>query len=272
MPLYAISDLHLTERVNRQALRDLPYYPDDWLIVAGDIGSTEAHFHFALAHLTARFKRVVWTPGNHDLWTLPSDPIGLRGEAKYQRLVALCREYGVLTPEDPYAPWPEHNPTCLLAPLFLLYDYSFRPDHVPADEALAWAEADGVACMDEALLYPDPYPSRAAWCAARCQATLRRLRQAASLAPLVLINHYPLRQDLAYLPRIPRFSLWCGTRLTEDWHTRFRALAVVYGHLHRRGRHLRDGVPHLEVSLGYARDWDHRRGLAAYLQPVVTHQ
>ena len=43
---------------------------------------------------------------NHDLWTLPTEPDHLRGVAKYERLVALCRDHGVLTPEDPYVTWP----------------------------------------------------------------------------------------------------------------------------------------------------------------------
>ena len=49
---------------------------------------------------------------------------------------------------------------------------------------------------------------------------------------------------------------WCGTRRTEDWHVRFRAKAVVFGHLHIRQRREVDGVPFHEVSLGYRRQWD----------------
>jgi Icc-related predicted phosphoesterase len=42
MKLFGISDLHLSYERNRQALNALPAYPDDWLILAGDIGETEA--------------------------------------------------------------------------------------------------------------------------------------------------------------------------------------------------------------------------------------
>ena len=38
MKLYAISDLHLGYEINREALKALPPHPDDWLIVAGDVG------------------------------------------------------------------------------------------------------------------------------------------------------------------------------------------------------------------------------------------
>ena len=175
----------------------------------------------------------------------------------------------MLTPEDPYALWTGEGRVCLLAPLFVLYDYSFRPSHVPSDKAIAWAAESGVLCSDEALLFPDPYPSRAAWCAARCRYTERRLREASSQAPLILINHFPLRQDLVRLKWIPRFSLWCGTRCTEDWHIRFSASVVVYGHLHIRGTHFRDGVRFEEVSMSHSAYWHDPGGLEPYLREIL---
>jgi 3',5'-cyclic AMP phosphodiesterase CpdA len=269
MKLYAISDLHLGNPINKEALGAIPPFPNDWLILAGDVGETEANFHYALELLTKRFARVLWAPGNHDLWTLPSDTNKLRGEAKYQQLVSICRNYGVLTPEDPYILWPGPGPACLLAPLFILYDYTFRPDHVSADSAIEWAVESGVLCADEALLHPDPYPSRAAWCAARCAYTEKRLEAASLQAPLLLINHFPLRQDLVRLGRIPRFSLWCGTRLTEEWHRRFPALAVIYGHLHIRATDYRNGVRFEEVSLGYPSQWRYELGVQAYFREIL---
>jgi 3',5'-cyclic AMP phosphodiesterase CpdA len=269
MKLYGISDLHLNHAVNRQALEALPAHPHDWLVLAGDIGETEECLEFALSILTRRFAQVLWAPGNHDLWTLPSDRSGLRGEAKYHRLVSICRNHGVFTPEDPYVRWPGVGLDCLLAPLFILYDYSYRPDDVAADKAIEWAAESGVLCTDEALLHSHPYPSRSAWCIERCLYTESRLQEAASIASFILINHFPLRQDLVRLVKIPRFSLWCGTRRTEDWHIRFPVSVVVYGHLHMRATHVLDGVRFEEVSLGYPRDWNHQRGLQGYLQEIL---
>ncbi len=269
MKLYAISDLHLANPGNRHALAALPDHGDDWLVVAGDVGETEEQLHFALQLLTHRFAQVLWVPGNHDLWTLPADPAGRRGVARYERLVAICRQYGALTPEDPYPLWRGEGPACVLVPLFLLYDYTFRPDDVAEADAVAWAAESGVVCSDEYLLHPDPYPSRAAWCAARAAAAERRLAALSPALPLVLINHYPLRQDLVYVPRIPRFSLWCGTRRTEGWDRRYPVLAAVYGHLHVRTTLLRDGVRHEEVSLGYPRNWDPALGVEAYLRQIL---
>jgi 3',5'-cyclic AMP phosphodiesterase CpdA len=269
MKLYAISDLHLGYEVNRQALLAMPYHPEDWLILAGDVGDTVQQLEFAFSVLVRRFARVIWAPGNHDLWTLPSEQDPAVGEARYQKLVALCQSYGILTPEDPYAMWPGEGPRCLIAPLFLLYDYSFRPEDVPLNKALAWAEETGVMCSDEFLLHPGPYATRAEWCRARCEYTERRLMATPEGTQLILINHFPLREDLIRLKRIPRFSLWCGTRRTEDWHSRFPVLDVVYGHLHMRATDYREGVRFEEVSLGYPVHWKHQAGINGYLRQII---
>lgn len=271
MKLWAIGDLHLANRGNREALLEMSQRPDDWLILAGDVGETELHLRFALEALTPRFAQLLWVPGNHDLWTMADDPSNLRGEAKYRRLVKVCREYGVLTPEDPYPRWPSADGTdFVIAPLFLLYDYSFRPAEVPAEEAIDWAAASGVKCTDEYLLHPAPHASRQDWCAARLLSTAPRLERAAADGHrLILINHWPLREDLVTLRYIPRFSIWCGTRETEDWHRRFNAAAVVYGHLHIKATHFRDGVRFEEVSLGYPRDWSSARGVDYYLRQIL---
>lgn len=275
MKLYALSDLHLSFEINRQALDALPAQPEDWLILAGDVGESVAHLQFALSRLTRRFARLIWVPGNHELWTLPasagsSNEPDRRGAEKYRQLIALCRDYNVLTPEDPYVFWPGESGQFLLAPLFLLYDYSFRPASVSEEQALDWAEETNVVCLDEFVLHPDPYVSRSAWCQARCAYTERRLQEAALTgARLVLINHFPLRQDCVRLPMIPRFSLWCGTTRTETWHTRFPTAVVVYGHLHRRATDYRDGVRFEEVSLGYPQNWQPERGIQQYLREIL---
>ena len=273
MKLYATSDIHVGYAENREMIEATPEHPEDWLIVAGDVGEREEHVEYMIDTLQPRFAKLIWVPGNHELWTRPLKT-GLRGQAKYDRLVQICRERGVHTPEDPYLPWPGEGGPRLLAPLFLLYDYSFRPDDVSAADALAWAMEEGVLSVDERVLHPDPYESREAWCAARCELTERRLEQAIEQydCPLVLINHFPLRRDHAVLPLIPRFSIWCGTRRSEDWHRRFRASDVVSGHLHIPMVRELDGVRFHEVSLGYPEQWQwrrERRGIEPGLRQIL---
>jgi 3',5'-cyclic AMP phosphodiesterase CpdA len=271
MRLLAISDLHLNHAINRTALESIGDYPDDWLIVAGDIGEKPEHLTFAMTVLTERFAKVFWTPGNHDLWCPADDVERTRGQARYDELVAICRAFTVLTPEDPYAALPApaagaaSAPT-FLCPLFCLYDYTFHPTWVT--EPLVWARDAGVVCGDEWMLHPDPWPSRGDWCDARLAYTEARLLALPRECATILVSHWPLRYDLARPPRVPRFSIWCGTLRTEDWPTRFRARHVVNGHLHMRTTLVREDVTHHEVSLGYPRDWNQSRGLDWYLREI----
>ncbi len=269
MKLWALSDVHVGYAQNREALEALPPRPDDWLIVAGDVGETAAHLELTFTTLGKKFKQLIWVPGNHELWSRPDDSITARGEARYLALVELARRHGVLTPEDPYVRWDGEGGAHTLVPMFLLYDYSFRPSGVSRYDALEWAAESGVMCADEQWLSPEPYPSRDAWCEARCRATAARLERELSPLPTVLINHFPLKHELVYLPAVPRFSIWCGTTRTEDWHRRFRARVVVSGHLHLRRTDWIDGVRFEEVSLGYPRQWRQERGAAPYLREIL---
>lgn len=273
MKLWAISDLHLNHAANREALARLTPRRGDWLILAGDVGEREEHLELALDLLGRRFDRLLWVPGNHDLWSLPSETGRLAGDAKYRRLVEICRSRGALTPEDPYPVWPpsaEDERPVRLAPLFLLYDYSFGPDSVPPERAVQWAMETDILCADEALLKPDPYPSRSAWCAERCRITEERLAAVAAAGyDTVLVSHWPLRRDVTELPAVPRFVVWCGTRRTEDWHRRYHARAEVHGHLHIPRTLVVDGVPFEEVSFGYPRNWQGRRTLEESLREIL---
>lgn len=286
--LYAISDLHISHKLNHDALHLLTPHPDDSLILAGDIGEKLEHLHTAFALTTRLFKQVFWVPGNHELYTLPKstssstsststsstststvasddDP---RGERKYQACLAVANDYGVLTPEDEYITWHSDDAAdlrALICPLFTLYDYSFRPPEAGATtaSALAWALEAGIQATDETLLHPDPYPSREDWCHALTARTEDKLAAALERkhpdTKVVLVNHWPLRRDLVCIPAVPRFSLWCGTTRTEDWHERFAADVVVTGHLHVRRTDWRGRTRFEEVSLGYPRQWEGAR-------------
>jgi len=259
--LWAISDLHVGYAENRAIVDRLrPDSPDDWLIVAGDVAEHFDVVRATLASLRERYAAVIWAPGNHELWTHPSDPVTLRGVDRYDALVRACRGIDVLTPEDPYPVFTGVGGPVTIAPLFLLYDYSFRaPGTTDTASSLRYAYRTGIVCTDEFLLHPDPYPSRAEWCWARVAQSERRLAACDPDLPTVLVNHHPLVREPTRILRHPEFAQWCGTDRTDDWPVRFRAAMVVYGHLHIPRTIDRDGVPHVEVSVGYPREW-RRRG------------
>lgn len=276
MRLFAISDLHLHHAANAEALEQLAPHPDDALILGGDITESIAQLERTLAMLAPRWKKLFWIPGNHDLWTVTRHGETERGVARYERLIALCRSFGVHTPEDDFVVWPgAHLPhegalwPVMIAPLFLLYDYSFAPEGMSPEAARRWAEEGGIMASDESLLHPDPYPSREAWCEARLQWSEARLIEASKTHRLVLLNHWPMRRELVRLGRVARYSPWCGTEKTRDWHKRFNAAVVVSGHIHVRATDVIDGTRFEEVSLGYPRDWDKARGMAPYLRRIL---
>ena len=276
MRLLAIADLHMTADAAREALSAIPPHPGDWLILAGDIGERMAAVEAAFAILADRFEHVIWTPGNHDLWTMgEGPPDGLRGVAAYEAQVDAARRAGVLTPEDPYPLWPggvagPHGETPhVIAPVFLLFDYGFRPADVARADVRAWAREAGSVSGDELRLKPDPYPDLESWCAARVAKTASRLDAIPETHRTVLINHWPLREDLIRLPRAPRFGPWCGTPQTADWHRRYRTTAAVHGHLHTPRTDWRDGTRFEEVSLGSRRQWDPDLGVSAYLREIL---
>lgn len=270
MRLLAISDLHLGFEANRSALQSISGHHDDWLILCGDLGETVEHLEFAFKCLAPKFKRLIWTPGNHELWTDAASS-SIRGELKYAQLVKLAGKYGVLTPEDPYPIFSPEGREFYVAPVFTLYDYSFGPDGFSPSEAIAWAAEEDISCADEIYLHFDPFPSRMEWCRHLCEKAEAKLAALDPKVPIVLVDHFPLRRDLVYLPAIPRFSIWCGTRLTENWHKRFNVSVAVSGHLHLRSTKWRDGVRFEEVSLGYPRQWSREVAIESFLCQVLPY-
>ncbi|MFE4829743.1 metallophosphoesterase family protein [Streptomyces sp. NPDC056672] len=258
--LLAVSDLHVAYDENRALVEKLrPFSDDDWLIVAGDVAEKYTDIEWALRLLSDRFAQVIWAPGNHELWTHPQDPCDLRGEKRYLHLVELCRELGIATPEDPYPVWRGAGGPVVVAPLFVLYDYSFlAPGATTMEESLRVATEAGIVGSDEYFLHPDPYEGRDAWCRARVAETERRLSALDPSLRTVLVNHFPLVREPTRVLYYPEFAQWCGTELTADWHVRFRAATVVYGHLHIPRVTWYDGVRFEEVSVGYPREWSKR--------------
>jgi 3',5'-cyclic AMP phosphodiesterase CpdA len=260
--LFATSDLHVTHLGNGPLVDAIrPESDDDWLLVAGDVADKVGAVVATLTTLRERFAKVVWVPGNHELWTTHRDEVQLRGDARYRHLVQRCREIGVHTPEDEYPVWEHGERPLTIAPLFLLYDYSWRTpqaEEMSLDEALAQAREAGVVCTDEYLLHPDPHPTRQGWCARRLELTEQRLAAVPEDHRTVLLSHWPLHRHPTAPLYWPEFALWCGTSRTADWHLRYRAEVAVFGHLHIPRTTRADGVRFEEVSLGYPREWRKR--------------
>ncbi len=125
----AVSDIHVGHNGNKPMTEELfPDSPDDSLILAGDVSEKTDDIRWALKLLRSRFAKVIWIPGNHELWTTAKDPVQIHGAPRYEYLVNMCRELDVVTPEDPFPVWEGDEGPVTVVPMFLLYDYSFPPE------------------------------------------------------------------------------------------------------------------------------------------------
>jgi hypothetical protein len=182
------------------------------------------------------------------------------GKARYDYLVNMCDEMGIITPEHPYPVWTEEGGPATIVAMFLLYDYSFLPEGAGTKaEGLKIAKERNIVGTDEYLLSAEPYPTRDAWCRDRVNYTRKRLEDLDWMMPTVQVNHFPMVREPCDAMFYPEFSLWCGTTATADWHTRYNAICSVYGHLHIPRTTFYDGVRFEEVSVGYPREWRRRR-------------
>ena len=259
--LWAVSDLHAAVKANKGRIDDIqPTNPSDWLIVAGDVAERTDLVLRVLHKLRTRFAKVIWVPGNHELFSRSTDRY--RGREKYDELVEGCRDIDVLTPEDPFAVFKGVT----IAPLFTLYDYSFRAPGSTVEDAIAAAVDRQIMMTDEIAIAP--FVDVRAWCWDRLAYSIKRLSRITG--PTVLINHWPLVQEPTLKMRWPEIGLWCGSRHTRHWPTRYNAEAVIYGHLHMPSVDKIDGVDHIEVSLGYPREWMAHQGHQLWPYPVLT--
>lgn len=244
--LWAVSDLHAAVKANAPHIDAIePTDPADWLIVAGDVAERHDLIVRVMDKLRRKFATVIWVPGNHELFSRSTDRY--RGREKYTALVQSMRDMGVLTPEDPYPVFGGVT----IAPLFTLYDYSFRGQGMTVEEALEAAKQHNIVMTDELAIAP--FVDVRAWCWDRLAYTTKRLSRIEG--PTILVNHWPLVQEPAKKMRWSEVALWCGTKHTRSWAQRYNAQAVIYGHLHMPGIMQVGGIKHIEVSLGYPREW-----------------
>ena len=245
--LWAVSDLHINAPGNRDIVADYvkPHSPQDWLIVAGDISERLETVIDVLRELRERFDQVIFTPGNHELYAQQQDQF--KGRDRYDALISACRSIGVITPEDRFPEFAGHT----IVPMFTLWDHSWRDRRLSPQQAIDSAVEKGIVLTDHWAI--SPYVDVPQWCRDRLKYTVGRLSEVSG--PTILVNHWPLVREAMHGIKADEIALWSGTRHTEAWPTRYYATSVIYGHLHFPKRFLEENVTHIEVSLGYPREW-----------------
>jgi len=75
MRVFAVSDIHVDYSANAKWIANLSVaeYQDDVLILAGDVSDIRRLLDWCLTTLAKRFKKVLFVPGNHELWVTRED-------------------------------------------------------------------------------------------------------------------------------------------------------------------------------------------------------
>lgn len=118
MRVYTVSDIHVDYPQNLEWVLglDCHEYQADVLLLAGDVSEDMKLLERVLRGCLERFAKVMFVPGNHDLWVRRCNyDCSL---AKFGGILELCGELGVAT--EPF----EYEGVEFL-PLFSWYDFSF---------------------------------------------------------------------------------------------------------------------------------------------------
>lgn len=240
MKIFALSDLHIDYAANRAWVEGLSEsaHRGDVLILAGDLSDSQPLLEWCFDALARRFRKVLYVPGNHDLWVLRDRP-GLLSTGKLELLRALASEHGV-------SMTPFHCGALSIVPLFSWYDDSFGVptavlrEHWMDYRACRWPTGLDVDCINAYFLGMN---------GAALQVRNRTV---------VSFSHFVPRADL--LPKsTPTAQLLLPVMGSAGLEAQIRRLMPaihVYGHSHRNVDAVREGICYINRTFGYPNEQD----------------
>jgi predicted phosphodiesterase len=250
MRILAISDLHTDFRENKLLLEQLSdvTYQRDILIAAGDISDRIETLKSTLALLRAKFLKVFYVPGNHELWVRKGGDTSVE---KFFSVLALCETLDIQTsPEKVHRVW--------IVPLFSWYEPQFdAEDTGDADALSGWADfyfckwPPGLEQVSDFFLRMNE----------------PRLRSYAG--PVISFSHFLPRRDL--LPAVERLKFKglpkvAGCAALDEQIRYLRSSVHVFGHSHISCDRVIDGVRYIQNPLRYPRE----RTRADFPMKIIT--
>ncbi len=236
MRIFALSDIHVDYDANAQWVRTLSAadYQDDVLILAGDVTDTLRLLEWSLGTLARKFRKVLFVPGNHDLWVL-RDERGKSSLEKFEEVRAAVEASGASM--EPF-----REGRLSIIPLLSWYDYSFGE---PSEE-LRSVWMDFRACR-----WPAGYTDRKV---AAYFAAFNDEHVSPPGDTVITYSHFLPRIDVmpGYIPAQCRliYPVLGSTQLDAQVR-RLNARMHVYGHSHFN-RHVEiDGVAYINNAFGY---------------------
>jgi predicted phosphodiesterase len=119
MRVFALSDIHIDYNANAKWIESLSLaeYKNDVLILAGDVTDIQKLLDWGLNMFTKRFKKVLFVPGNHELWVIREN--GEKNSLqKFDDVCAVVKSTGASMEAF-------HEQGVSIIPLLGWYDYSF---------------------------------------------------------------------------------------------------------------------------------------------------
>lgn len=239
MRIFALSDIHVDYEANARWVAGLSEadYRDDLLILAGDLTDRLSLLAWCLEAFAKRFRKVLFVPGNHDIWVIRDDR-AKQSLQKFDEVRAAAENSGVSL--DPY-----REPGLAILPILGWYDYSFgQPDE---DLRAMWM--DFRACR-----WPPGYD--AARIAEHFDAA-NDIHRAPTPGPddlIVTFSHFLPRIDVMpwYVPPTSRMLFpILGSDRIERQLRRAGSRLHVYGHSHVNRDVVLDDVRYVNNAFGY---------------------
>jgi predicted phosphodiesterase len=236
---FAVSDIHVDYDINKRWITHLPEieYRNDLLILAGDVAHSLKLLEWCLTALVRRFKKVLYVPGNHELWVVPEDPARSSLD-KFDHVCRVAESCGV-------SMQPFHVDRLSIIPLLGWYDYSFGEP----DRELFATWMDYHACR-----WPDHWTMRDI---ARHFACLNEPWLGVSNHTIISFSHFLPRIDImpSYVPEKRRVLYpVLGSCLLGAQIRRIGPKIHVYGHSHVNRRVTVDGVSYINNAFGYPQE------------------
>ena len=236
MRIFAVSDIHIDYDANAKWVEGLSAadYQDDVLILAGDVTDTGRLLAWCLGTLAKRFRKVLFVPGNHDLWVIRDDA----WKTSLQKFDDVCDM--VESSGASMQPYRERGVS--IVPLLTWYDYSFGEP----SEQLRSMWMDYRACR-----WPQGFTER------DITAHFSALNDRHEGVPgdkVITYSHFLPRIDLmpGYVPCVNRllYPVLGSARLDRQLR-RLGADTHVYGHSHINRNVTIGGVNYINNAFGY---------------------
>jgi Calcineurin-like phosphoesterase len=241
MRLFATSDLHTDYKENLRWLGEISDrdYRDDALIVAGDISDRFEIIRETLQLLGSKFRHLLFTPGNHELWVRGAQHNAHDSIEKLQRVLDLCAELGVSTKPVRFADF-------WVVPLFSWYDGVFDPElKEPGTARQAWADFHFCKWPPDIGPLPDYF------------LRLNEPHLHTYYAPVVTFSHFLPRADLLPPKEYLRISWLDSVSVCAALDGQLRKLEPIVhvcGHTHTTVDRVIDGVRYVQNAVRYPKE------------------